>query len=251
MKESLKQLHASVGHLAEVVEKIDPSKYTSPAYPAEWTIADTLSHLGSGAVILSQRFDDIVAGTEYDQSFQQGVWDEWNAKTPEGQVADALAADAALLDRLQMLDEAGRDKFEFTMGPMTLDFDGLVGIRLNEHVLHTWDVEVASDGSATLPEPAVEVLIDRLGMYVGFAGKPLGEVVDLHVHTYDPERDFLLAYTEGSVALSVNEHGGNVDLSLPGESFVRLVTGRLDVKHTPRGVEGERLAEVRAAFPGY
>ena len=73
----------------------------------------------------------------------------------------------------------------------------------------------------------------------------------MRVHTFDPERDFILAFTEGSVALSVNEHGGTVDLTLPGESFVRLITGRLDAKHTPRGVEGEHLDELRTAFPGY
>jgi uncharacterized protein (TIGR03083 family) len=251
MKESLKQLHTSVGHLAEVVEKIGPAKYTSSAYPTEWTIADTMSHIGSGAIILSQRFDDIVAGTEYDQAFQTGVWDEWNAKAPEDQVADALVADAALLDRFQMLDEEGREKFEFTMGPMTFDFNGVVSMRLNEHVLHTWDIEVTTDGSATLPEPAVEVLIDGLALYVGFAGKPSGEVLDLNVHTSEPERAFTLAFAPESITLSVNEHGGTVDLELPGEAFVRLIAGRLDSKHTPHGVESEHLEMLRVAFPGF
>jgi uncharacterized protein (TIGR03083 family) len=251
MKESLKQLHTSVGHLAEVVEKLDPAKYASPAYPKEWTIADTLSHIGSGAVIMSQGFDNVVAGTQPDPSFNQSVWDEWNAKAPEDQVVDALVADAALLDRFQMLDEEGRERFEFSMGPMKLDFNDTVCMRLNEHVLHTWDVEVATDGSATLPEPAVEVLIDRLGMYVGFAGKPSGEVLDVNVHTTDPERAFVLAFAPASITLSVNDKGGTVDIALPGEAFVRLITGRLDAKHTPHGVESEHLEMLRVAFPGY
>jgi len=251
MKESLKQLHQSVGHLAEVIEKMDPAKYTSPAYPKEWSIADTMSHLGSGAVILSQRFDDVVAGVEYDQSFHQGVWDEWNAKEPQAQVADALAADNALLDRLQMIDEEGRDKFQFSMGPMTFDFNGFVCLRLNEHILHTWDVEVSLDGSATLPASAVEVTIDLLPMYVGWAAKPIGEDLELRVHTSDPERSLILTFAGESIALVVNEHGGNIDLELPGESFARLVAGRLDPKHTPRGVEGEHLDDLRRAFPGY
>jgi uncharacterized protein (TIGR03083 family) len=251
MKESLKQLHESVGHLAEVVATIDPEKYTSPAYPKEWSIADTMSHIGSGAVILSQRFDDIVAGTEYDQAFHQGVWDEWNAKAPEGQVADALVADGALLDRLQMIDEAGREAFEFSMGPMTFDFNGFVSLRLQEHVLHTWDIEVMGDGSVTLSEGAAAIIIDRTPIYVGFAAKPIGEDLEVRVHTSDPERSFLLSFAGESVTLAVNEHGGNVDLELPGESFVRLIAGRLDAQHTPRSVVGERLDDLRRAFPGY
>ena len=33
------------------------------------------------------------------------------------------------------------------MGPMQFDFGGLVGLRLNEHTLHTWDIEVVDDPS--------------------------------------------------------------------------------------------------------
>ena len=152
MKESLKALHSSVAHLSEVVEKIDPTKYTDSAYPKEWSIADTMSHIGSGAVIMGRSFDDVVSGNEADPDFNQSVWDEWNAKEPAAQVADALVANEALLDQLQMLDEEGRDKFEYSMGPMKLDFGGFVSLRLQEQVLHTWDVEVTLNGSATLPE---------------------------------------------------------------------------------------------------
>jgi uncharacterized protein (TIGR03083 family) len=251
MKESLKALHNSVAHLPEVVEKVGPDKYESSAYPTEWSIADTLSHIGSGAVIMSRSFDVVVGAAEVDPDFNQSVWDEWNAKEPAAQVADALVADAALLDRLQMLDEAGRDAFSFSMGPMSFDFNGFVGLRLNEHVLHTWDVEVTTDGSATLPEPAAAVLLDNLAMFVGFAAKPIGEVLDLHVHIEEPSRDFLLAFGEESVALSDSEHGGHVDLEIPAEAFVRLVAGRLDAKHTPHGLEYERLDTLRQAFPGF
>ena len=166
-------------------------------------------------------------------------------------MADALVADAALLDQLQMLDEEGRDKFQFAMGPMTLDFDGFVCMRLQEQVLHTWDVEVALDGSVTLPEDAAAVMVDNLPIYVGFSAKSTGESHDLHVSTTDPTREFILAFAEDSVALSPNEHGGQSDIELTTEAFVRLVSGRLDPKHTPRSLVNEHLDELRLAFPGY
>ena len=251
MKESLKALHNSVAHLGEVIEKIEPDKYTDSAYPKEWTIADTMSHLGSGAVITSQNFDNILSGAEADPDFSTSTWDEWNAKDPAAQVADALVADAALLDRLQMLDEEGRDKFEFSMGPVKFDFDGFVSLRLNEQALHTWDIEVTTNGSATVPEDAAAVMVDHVAMFVGFSGKTNGVAHDVHVKTVNPEREYVLAFGEDSVSMSVNEHGGNVDLELPAEAFVRLVGGRLDPKHTPRNVTGEHLDELRQAFPGY
>ena len=40
----------------------------------------------------------------------------------------------------------------FAMGPMELDLLTFLGMRLNEHSLHTWDVAVTFDASATLPE---------------------------------------------------------------------------------------------------
>jgi uncharacterized protein (TIGR03083 family) len=251
MRKSLKALHNSVAHLNEVIEKVGPDKYTDSAYPKEWTIADTMSHLGSGAVIASQSFDNIVSGAEGDPDFNKSTWDEWNAKEPSAQVADALVADAALLDRLQMLDEEGRDKFEFSMGPFKFDFDGFVGLRLNEHALHTWDIEVTTNGSATVPEDAAAIMVDHVEMYVGFSGKANGVAHDVIVKTVDPERDFVLTFGEEKVSMSVNEHGGHVDLELPAEALVRLIGGRLDPKHTPRTVTGEHLEELREAFPGF
>jgi uncharacterized protein (TIGR03083 family) len=251
MKESLKALHASVAHLAEVIEKIEPENYTKRAYPAKWSIADTMSHIGSGAVIMSENFDHVVSGEDADPDFNATVWDEWNAKEPSAQVADALVADSALLDRLQMIDEEGRDKFEFSMGPMKFDFNGFVELRLNEQVLHTWDIEVTTNAGLTLPVDATAVMVDNLAMFVGFSGKASGEVKDVHVNTVDPERAFVLSFAETSLSLTANELGGNVDLELPAEAFVRLVSGRLDSKHTPHGLVSPLLDELRQAFPGY
>jgi uncharacterized protein (TIGR03083 family) len=251
MKESLKALHNSVAHLNDVIEKVGPDKYESSAYPTEWSIADTMSHIGSGAVIAGQNLSNIVSGSEPDPTFNQSTWDEWNAKAPAAQVADALAANSKLLDELQMLDEAARDAFEFSMGPFKFDFGGFVGMRLNEQALHTWDIEVTYDASAVLAEDAAGVMLKNVPIFVGFASKPTGEVIDLHVNTTSPDHHYVLSFKEDSVKLEDNEHGGHVDVELPSESFVRLVAGRLDPKHTPRGVESEHLDMLRTAFPGF
>ena len=64
MTAGLDALLASVDRLAGVVGSLDPAQLTGPAYPAEWTIADTLSHLGSGAVIFLLFLDGSLAGVE-------------------------------------------------------------------------------------------------------------------------------------------------------------------------------------------
>ena len=143
MTDRLRVLAESVVHLGDVAAIIEPSEYTSPAYPSEWTVADTFSHLGSGAVISRRRFEDSIAQRESDPAFNTSVWDEWNAKDPASQVEDCLVSDAALLLSLEAATEEQRDAFRLSMGPFSFDFDGMVGLRLGEHVLHTWDIEVA------------------------------------------------------------------------------------------------------------
>lgn len=96
MSDSLAALHDSVDRLAALVAPLAPEVLGTPAYPTEWTIADTLSHVGSGAVIFLRLVDDSLAGEETPGDAFPAVWDEWNAKAPADQAADALVADRVL-----------------------------------------------------------------------------------------------------------------------------------------------------------
>jgi uncharacterized protein (TIGR03083 family) len=251
MTDRLRVLGDSVVHLGDVAANIDPSDYTSPAYPSEWTIADTFSHLGSGAVISRQRFEDSIAQRDSDPTFNTSVWDEWNAKIPASQVADCLASDAALLSSFEASTQEQRDAFRLTMGPFAFDFDGMVGLRLSEHVLHTWDIEVARIPDATLPADAANTILDSIQFIVGRTAKPTGDVRSISVKTIDPARDFVLTLGTDSAELLESSFEGPADLELPAESFVRLIYGRLDEEHTPPDVRGDVVDDLRRIFPGF
>jgi len=251
MTDELAALHASVFRLAPLVAGLDPDQVRAPAYPTEWTIADTLSHIGSGAVIAEHSLRVVVDGGEPDPTFNQSVWDEWNAKQPEAQVADALAADQVLIDALAALDDAQRAAFHFAMGPFALDFAGFVALRLNEHVVHTWDVEVALDPTAVITEQAAGAIIDNLGMIVGFAGQPTGTEQTVRLATTGPDRGIDIELGSDGVLFSLVDPVADPDVELTGEAVIRLVYGRLDPEHTPPGAEGKALEELRKAFPGF
>ena len=135
----------------------------APAYPTEWTIADAASHLGSGAVISGLRFAAGLEGAEAPGNDVFGpIWDEWNAKSPEEQVRDAIAADAAFIDQITAVDDAQRDAWSLEMWGTVADFAGFVQLRVNEHVMHTWDIAVALDPAARLDPHGVELLVDQL-----------------------------------------------------------------------------------------
>ena len=209
-----------------------------------------LSHIGSGAVIMRNGIDAAVSGNPVEHGFNQSVWDEWNAKSAAARAADALAADRALLDRVASLTDSERDSFQFSMGPFQLDLATFLGLRLNEHVLHSWDVDVTFHPTATLPGDAVAIVIDSLEMIAGFAGKTDGHERVVTVHTTEPSRAFAVNVGPERLALTAAERSVPVDVELPSEAFVRLVYGRLDPDHSPPDIESPELEQLRGLFPG-
>lgn len=241
-------LGASVARLRNLVEPLSPEELRAQAYPSEWTVADVLSHLGSGALISILRVAEVLGGAEV---APQPIWDEWNAKDPDAKAADALQADRALLERLDALTDDERDGFTFAMGPMSFDYAGFIRLRINEHVLHSWDIAVVFDPAAALPSDGVGVVLEALPMIASFTGKPTGSTRELRVRTTAPDRHFVITLAVDGVSLVPSNGVGTVDLELPAEAFVRLVYGRLDPDHTPafEGTEAD-LNELRRAFPG-
>jgi uncharacterized protein (TIGR03083 family) len=241
----------SVGHLRSVVEPLSDAQLDEPAYPAEWTIADVLSHIGSGAVIMQRRLDDIVGETATPDDFAPGVWETWNAKSARAKAADALVADRDLLESVESLSDEARSIFRFSMGPLELPFDGFVGMRLNEHALHTWDIEVTSDPTATVPAESVAHIVDNLELIARFTARSLGSSQAIAVRTEQPRRDFSIELSPDAVALEAGDRSLQPDLELPAEAFVRLIYGRLDPAHTPSTVrDSAALEELRQVFPG-
>ncbi len=154
--EALDALRQSVERLHGLVAPMDDSQLEAQAYPKEWRVADVLSHIGSSAVIMSERFRGL-RGESMADDFAPAVWEAWNAKSPRAKADDALVADRAQLG--------------FSLGPMQFDFGGLVGLRLNEHTLHTWDIEVVDDPTAELVPSGTRLVIDNLGLIGRFTGK--------------------------------------------------------------------------------
>src|SRR5262249_18787878 len=127
-------------------------------------------------------------------------------------------------------------------------------MRLSEHAVHTWDVAVAIDPTATVLAPAVPITINTMSRLVGFVAKPAGWTGVIHVTTTDPALEFALGLTD-SISLRAWSAGGSADatLTMPAEAFLRLHYGRLDPDHTPAAIsaDGVTLDDLRSVFKGF
>jgi uncharacterized protein (TIGR03083 family) len=234
------------------VEPMDATAVEQPAYPSEWSIAQVLSHLGSGAEIFCLFLESGLRGDDPPGQDEFGpIWQQWNERSPQAQAADGLAADEKLLTAVESLDAGQRASLRLNLFGMDLDLTGLVGMRLNEHAVHSWDVLVAADPATTLAADATELMIDSLGRIATWAGKPQETPVDVTIVTSDPDRTFALRSAEAVSVQPGRAGDGGPELRMPAEALIRLIYGRLDPAHTPPlEADGVDLDELRRIFPG-
>ena len=256
IESALSALSDSHDRLAASVARLTGDGVTGPSNCSDWSIAQLLSHLGSGAEIFGLNVEAGLHGRKAPgQEQYQAVWDVWNAKSPQEQARDGVAEDAALVEQLAGLTPEQRLSWRLDLFGTERDLAGAILTRLNEHVLHTWDLEVVQNPQATLPGDAAGLALDFLPELVAYVGKPTGEELRVHVTTEHPERSFELAIGPDSVVLAKAEPeptAGDATLRLPAEAFARLLTGRLDAEHTPPvQAQGVDLDQLRPVFPGF
>ncbi|MCW2525540.1 MAG: hypothetical protein JWM76_400 [Pseudonocardiales bacterium] len=250
--EWIKAVRNSHDRFTALVQPLNADEVAAPSYASEWSIAQVASHLGSQAEIFELFLEAGLSGTPTPGGDVFGpIWDRWNALSGEQQVTESVRADEALVTRLEQIPDSVRESFALSMFGSELDLDGLAAMRLGEHALHTWDIAVALDPTATVSPDAVDLLIDRLPQTAARAGKPIAEADATEIDTTAPERHFVLN-TAPEVALVAGEPATSDSLTLPAEAFVRLVYGRLDPDHTPPWVEADaRIDALRTVFPGF
>lgn len=184
----------------------------------------------------------------------QPVWQRWNAKAPAAQARDGVRVDAEFVDQLEAVDPDERARWSLEMFGGERRLADVIRMRLGEHTLHTWDVAVSLEPSATLIPEGVELLVDHLDELVGRAGKAPEQPIDVSIVTDEPHREFRLHAGDGQVALTPESAGAataEATLRLPAEALIRLVYGRLDPDHTPTiDAEGVEVDQLRQMFPG-
>ncbi|RZU11200.1 uncharacterized protein (TIGR03083 family) [Kribbella rubisoli] len=255
-------LRTGYERLAELVTNFDEDALAGPSAAAEWDIAQVLSHLGSGAEIMTNTVQLTLDGKPAaDSDFNQNVWARWDSSSRQEQAAGFLVWNEKLTTLFESLSDDQRDNLRIELGylPAPADVATVARMRLSELTYHSWDVRSASDPSATLDADAVPQMFQNT-TDLSWITKPAnlnGQQAVLTVATTDPATEFSLRLDD-PVSIDPNPADradlADGSLTLPAESWLRLIAGRLAPDHTPSTLEltgPVSLSTLREVFPGY
>ena len=253
----IKELRDSHERLASLAGALTDEQIRQQSYCDDWTVAQVLSHLGSGAEISGLRLAEALGrGEPLSRDQMMAIWDRWNAKEPGQQAEDGLSADADYVRALEDLSDGELSAISVSLFGLELDAAGLVRLRLGEHAVHSWDVAVTFDPAALVGAGAVSLLIDQVPDFIApRLGKAQSEPFTARITTSEPDRDYLLTVADAVTMADWPGDGAvpDVTLAMPAEALLRLAYGRLDAGHTPAGVKAgpADLERLRAVFAGF
>lgn len=255
-------LRASHDRLVALVADLADDGLDRPSMCSDWTVAQVLSHLGSGSEIGRATLASAMGEQDILENME-AVWARWNAMSPR-EVATAFAvADRRLVETYEGLDAVQLQNLRATLPflPEPIDVATLAGFRLSEHALHSWDVAAAFDHDAELAPDATELLVDRQPAMVALVGSFMpretrpAKGVTITVTTSEPTRHFELELGDDAALRPIDDDGSlDAELVIPAEALVRLMSGRLKPGWPSAEIAAPgviTMDELRTAFPGY
>jgi len=252
---SIDALRARHDELETLISKLTPEELEARSGASEWTVAQVLAHLGSGAEIMLSTLSEATGVTVAPQD-NQDVWDRWNAATSGEQASGFVEHDQRLVAALEATTAEQRTSAMVDLGflPEPVPLVTPVGMRLNEVAAHGWDVAVASDPDAGIDTEAADLLAEHftggLGFLLGFAGK----ADRLSDNTSIAFADYQLVIDDSVRIIERADKPATATFSGPLEAVIRLLSGRLKPEHTPANIEvtgNVTLDDLRKVFPGY
>lgn len=239
--------------LAALVRTLTDEQLATTSGASEWTVAQALSHLGSGAEIgrapIARAAGETVAAED-----NPTIWARWDGSAPRAQAEGFLEHNGRWLETVEALTPEQRSSLTVDLGflPEPVPLVTAVGMRLSEVANHSWDVRVAFDPAAGVDAGSADVLLDLMAGPVGFMLSFLAKPAEL-------AKPVSLAVPGGGLviddAVTVVDHleAPSATFDGPAEAFVRLLSGRLKAPYD-QGVTvdgGVTLDDLRRVFPGF
>jgi len=239
--------------LAGLARTLTDDQLAATSGAAEWTVAQALSHLGSGAEIglgpIARATGETVATAD-----NQTIWARWDASAPRAQAEGFLEHSGRWLETVEALTPEQRTSLTVDLGflPEPVPLLTALGMRLNEVANHSWDVRVAFDPDAGVNADSATVLVELLAGPVGFLLNFLAKPAELAApaSVAIPGAGLVI---EDAVTVVDHLESPSATFNGPQEAFIRLVSGRLKAPYD-NGVTvtgNITLDDLRRVFPGF
>ena len=239
--------------LADLVTGLTDDQLATTSGAADWTVAQAVSHLGSGAEIgrapIARAAGETVAVED-----NQTIWARWDASAPRAQAEGFLEHNGRWLETVEALTPEQRSSLTVDLGflPEPVPLVTALGMRLSEVANHSWDVRVAFDPEAGVDAGSAAVLLELLdgpvAFMLGFLAKPAELEGPVSLATSGPA-----LVINDSVAVVDHLESPSATFTGPPEALIRLISGRLKAPYDKGvAVEGAvTLDDLRRVFPGF
>jgi uncharacterized protein (TIGR03083 family) len=251
----LAALNTTSERLLKTVQDLSDDALARQSFADEWSIAQVLSHLGSGAEICTMLVrrgidGDATAPTADDA---RPVWQRWDAMSASAQRDAWSEADRRHRELLSSLDARQLESVEVPYFAGLLSVPTYLGYRLSEQAVHAWDIEVALDSTATITAPEIDLLWNRLDLVATrFRNADVLErlaprriAVELPGRTLTLDLDTELHLRDGAPADPA------ATVASPAEPLLRLVYGRNRPEDGLTVTGDVTLDDLRRLFPGF
>lgn len=239
--------------LAGLVATLTDDQLATASGAAEWTVAQALSHLGSGAEIGRAPIAR-AAGETVETEDNQTIWARWDASAPRAQAEGFLEHNGRWLETVEALTPEQRTSLTVDLGflPEPVPLLTALGMRLHEVANHSWDVRVAFDPHTGVNADSAAALVEHLAGPVGFMLNFIAKPAELAAPASVAVPGAGLVIDD---AVTVVDHveSPSATLNAPQEAFVRLISGRLRAPYD-KGVTVDgnvTLDDLRRVFPGF
>ena len=218
------------------LERLPAEGWTEQSACRDWQVYQVVSHIGSQPEIHAANIRAGLRGEPAQTNEQrQAIWGYFDSLKPLEVLPAFRKNNDAFFELIDSLsdDELGRTIPWFS-GPTPMA--GVLASRLNEQVLHTWDILWARDNQARLTPEAVPTLLQLNLTPFRLAGlvKPdqaprlAGETVQFRLRDTGGAVHLRLA-PNGVAAAQGEAESPALTAELPSEAFVRLLWGRYNV----------------------
>lgn len=256
MTQVVELIHSESLQLRDMMASLEAGAWSRPSACRGWTIGDVFAHVTQGAYTWRDTIVRAVAGDASPPPGQRFLRPGERGSEVTAQRAIALRQETGEAELIQAFTDAYQQLRQVLLRLQPEDWDkpcfhrrgvmsigDYVGRRLQELVIHGWDIRVAFDASATVSESVLSVMLDLAQRWLSNTFHPTPDLRTPVRYRFDvpspvPVRQDAQVSQDGFHVEPVADQRADVTFRCKTGDYLLLIYGRLPLD---RAVDTGRL----------